>query len=73
MNRKIESIAYVHGPQIGMITFMLFGAIVEMACGLSLGLDNPIGFIAYHASMLFMVAALCGIWCIVRFEQRVTA
>ena len=68
--KRLKSIAYVHGPQIGLIGFALIGAIVEMACSVSLGAEHPIGILAYYAALFFAIAALCGIWSIVRFEQR---
>ena len=68
--KRLKNIAYVHGPQIGFISFALIGAILEMACSVSLGAEHPIGVLAYYAALLFAVMALCSIWSIVRFEQR---
>lgn len=68
--KRLKSIAYVHGPQIGFISFALIGAIVEMAGFLSLGAEHPIGLLAYYAALFFTITALCSVWSIVRFEQR---
>lgn len=68
--RRFKSICYIHGPDVGMICLALFGVVVELACGYSIGINTFFGQVAYHAALIFLIAALLAVWSIVRFEQR---
>lgn len=69
MKKTLGRLFYVHTEMAGAL-FMLFGAALELACGAALGWDHPIAILAWHAAVLFIVAAVCMLWSVYRFEQK---
>ena len=57
MNQRFKSICYVHGPSVGMIVLMLWGAVIEAFACLMLGLDHPLSMIFGSAALTFLFAA----------------
>ncbi len=71
MNRRQwKSISYVHGPQIALIYMMTLGAVIEFAGAFTVGAENYLGVLFFHAALFFSVVALLQVLAIVRFERR---
>lgn len=68
----IGHIFYVYNEAASAV-FMLFGAILELACGWQIGFDNAIGILGWHGAVLFTAIALLDVLHIVRAENRFAA
>lgn len=64
LKRRIRTLCYVHGPDLGMIVMALLGA-AGSALLYALGLE-----IAAVLSFVFVAVALCTVLSIVHFETK---
>jgi hypothetical protein len=62
---RFSSICYVHGPDVGMIVMMTLGALIEFVGAFTVGAENYLGVLFFHAGLLFSGVAMFtayGIW-----------
>ena len=66
---SLRRLMYVHTDLAAVFVLLLPAALIELACGASLGGDIQIWF-ANPAAGFFFIVSLCVVWSVIRFERR---